>query len=69
MTFNLLRAVFINEECGNLKVVIDVGEFNRNFNLKKKSDVLQAFRSTLCDKSCRQGDFFNEHVEYCESVR
>ena len=35
------RFVFINEEYGNLKVVNDCGELNRNMNQKKKSDVSQ----------------------------
>ena len=29
---DLLRIVFINEECGNLKVFVGVGEFTRNIN-------------------------------------
>ena len=33
--------VFIDEECGNLKVVNDDREFTRNINQKKKSDILQ----------------------------
>ena len=35
------RFVFIDEECGNLIVVIDGGKLTRNINQKKKSDVLQ----------------------------
>ena len=35
------RLVFIDEECGNLIVVIDGGKLTRNINQKKKSDVLQ----------------------------
>ena len=46
---NLSRAVFINEECWNLKVVVDVGEFNINITKKKKPDVLQAYKCPLCD--------------------
>ena len=38
---NLPRFVFIDEECGNLKVVNDGGELTRNINQKKKSDVSQ----------------------------
>ena len=33
--------VFINNECGNLKVVSDGGELSRNINQKRKSDVSQ----------------------------
>ena len=36
---DLPRLVFIDEECGNLKVVNDGGELTRNINQKKKSDV------------------------------
>ena len=39
----LLKLVFIDEKCGNLKVVIDVGELTRNNNRKKTSGVLQAY--------------------------
>ena len=35
------RLVFIDEECENLVVVNDGGELTRNFNQKKKSEVLQ----------------------------
>ena len=38
---NLPRFVFINKECGNLKVVIDDEELSRNINQKKKFDVSQ----------------------------
>ena len=41
---DLPRLMFIEEECGNLKVVTDGGELTRNINIKKKSDVLQAYR-------------------------
>ena len=44
------RLLFIDEECGNLKVVVDGGEFTRNDNRKGKSEVLQAYRCPLCDK-------------------
>ena len=33
---NLPRFVFIDEECGNLKVVNDGGELTKNINQKKK---------------------------------
>ena len=38
---NSPRLVFIDEECGNLIVVIDGEKLTRNINQKKKSDVLQ----------------------------
>ena len=37
----LPRFVFINEECGNLKVVGDGAKPTRDINQKKKSDVSQ----------------------------
>ena len=52
---DLPRLIFINEECGNLQVVVDGREVTRNINRKKKSDVLQAYRCPLCDK-CYRGD-------------
>ena len=42
--------MLINEECGNPKVVIDVGELARNINQEKKSEDLQDCRYPLCDK-------------------
>ena len=48
---DLPRLLFINKECGNLKVGVDDGKFTRNANKKEekeKSDVLQAYR---CDHS------------------
>ena len=44
---DLPRLMFIDEECGNLKVVVDGGERTRNNNRKKKSEVLQAYRCQL----------------------
>ena len=38
----LLRLVFIYVKCGNVKVVVDGGELNRNINQKKKSDFSQS---------------------------
>ena len=38
---NLPRFVFIDEECGNLKVFNDDEELTRNINHKKKLDVSQ----------------------------
>ena len=57
---DLLRIMFIHEECGNLKVFADGGE---------KPGVLQTYRCPLCDKYFGREHFFNKDVEYCESVR
>ena len=46
---DLLRIVFIHEECGNLKVFIDDAELTRNINKKKKPDILQVYRCPHCD--------------------
>ena len=35
--------IFINGECGNLKVVVDGGELTRNNDRKRRSEVLQAY--------------------------
>ena len=43
----------INEECGNLGVVLIGGE-RRYINKMKKPDVLQAYRCPLCSKCYRQ---------------
>ena len=66
---DLLRIVFIHEECGNLEVFGDSGELTGNINRKKKPGVLQAYRCPLCDKCYRREFFVNTNVEYCESVR
>ena len=66
---DLLRIVFIHEECANLKVFVYDGELTRNVNKKKKPGILQACRCPLCDKVYRREYFFNKHVEYCESVK
>ena len=55
--------------CENLKVFVDNGELTRNNNEKKKAGVLQAYRRSLCDKCSRRELFFNNHAEYCESVK
>ena len=39
---DLPKLMFIDEECGNLKVVVDGGKFTRNNNRNRKSEVLQA---------------------------
>ena len=36
---DLIRLVFVHEECGNLKVFLNGGELTRNINEKKKPDV------------------------------
>ena len=41
---DLPKIMFINEECGNLKVVGYDGELARNNVRKKSSEVLQAYR-------------------------
>ena len=66
---DLLRLVFISEECWNPKAVVDGGELARNINQKKKPYVLQVCRYPLCDKCYRREYFFNKHLEYCESIR
>ena len=40
---DLLILVFIDEKCGNFKVVIHGGEFTRSINQKKMSEVLQTY--------------------------
>ena len=40
---DLPRLMFIDEECGNLKVVVDGGELTRNNNRKKWSELLQVY--------------------------
>ena len=39
---DLPKLMFIDEECGNLKLVVDGGKITRNNNIKRKSEVLQA---------------------------
>ena len=51
---DLLRIVFIHEECENLKVFVDSGELIGNINKKKKPGLLQAYRWPLCDKCYRR---------------
>ena len=41
------KTVFIDQECWNLKVIVDGGELIRNIN-KKKPDILQAYKCPLC---------------------
>ena len=44
---DLLRIVFIHEECGNLKVFVDDGEPTRHISKKKQPGVLQAYNGGL----------------------
>ena len=48
---DLPRLVFINEECGKSKLVVDGGELTRNTNKKKKPDVSQGYRYPLCENA------------------
>ena len=66
---DLPRLVFIDEECGNLKVFVDGEELAINTNKNKKLGILQVFRCALCHKCYRRECFVNKHVEYCNSVR
>ena len=61
--------MFIDGECEDLKVVVGGGEFARSIGKRKKSDVLQAYGYSICDKCYRQDCFFKKHVEYRESGR
>ena len=56
---DLPRLVFIDNECGNLKVINDSGKLIRNINQKKKSDVLQSYICRLRDKCCGREYFFS----------
>ena len=47
---DLPRLMFIDEECGNLKVVLDGGEYARNNDKKRKSEFLQAYIRPRFDK-------------------
>ena len=51
---DLPKLMFIDEKCGDLKVVFGGEQFTRNNNRKRKSEVLQAYRCPLCDKCYRQ---------------
>ena len=41
---DLPRLMFIDEECRNLKAVVDGGGFTRNNNRKKRLEVMQTYR-------------------------
>ena len=66
---DLLRILFIHEECGNLIVFVGGGELTWHINQKKKPGVLQTYRCLLCDKCFMREYFCSKHVEYCESVK
>ena len=51
---DLPRLMFTNEECENLKVVVDVRELTRNINRMKKSDLLKVYRCPFCDNCYRR---------------
>ena len=57
--------MLIDDEPGNLIVVNDGGEPNRNINQNKKLEVFQTYRCPLWDKCCMLEYFFSNHVEYC----
>ena len=44
---DLPRLMFIDEGWGSLKVVIDGGEFTRNNNRKKRSEVIQVINFVI----------------------
>ena len=46
--------MFINEECGNFKVVVNGGELTRNSDRKRKSEVLKGYICPLFDKCYKQ---------------
>ena len=66
---DLLRIVFVHEECWNLNVFVGGRELTRHINEKKKPGVLQTCRCPLCDKCFMREYFCSKHVEYCESVK
>ena len=55
--------MLINEECGNLQVVVDIEELTRNNIRKKNSEVLQAYRCQIREKSYRRD--WGKHDFYC----
>ena len=50
------RLMFINEERGYFKVVVDGGQLTRNNDRKKSSEVLQAHRCLFCDTCFRRAE-------------
>ena len=60
--------MLIDEDCGNLKVVVDAGELTRNINKKKKPVILKASRCPPFDKYTidkYKNCFLNKFLEYC----
>ena len=51
---NVPRLLFVDEECGNLGVVVDGGQLTRDNNRKRKSEVLQAYKCPLCEQCFRR---------------
>ena len=47
---DLPRLMFIDEKCGNLKIVFVGEQLTGNNNRKRRSEFLQANRCSLCDK-------------------
>ena len=60
---DLVRIMFIHEECGNQKVFVVGGKLTRKINKQKKPGVLQAYRCPLCAKCYKREYFFNTNVE------
>ena len=46
--------IFINEECGNLTIVVGGEELTRNNDRKRKSEVLQAYIGPLFEKCLKR---------------
>ena len=66
---DLLRAVFINEECGNLKVVI-YGRCLLEILTRRRSETFyEPLDLQSIKRSDRWGHLFNWPVEYCEWVK
>ena len=63
---DLPRLMFIDEEWGNLKVVLDGGELTRNDKKRKSSQDLQANRCSLCDKC--SGRDWDKHDFLCCNI-
>ena len=64
---DLLKIVFIHEECRNLKVFVDSRELTRNINKQK----IQAFYKLIDAHSVTnviKEYFFNTNMKYCELV-
>ena len=64
---DLLIVVSIDEESGNLKVVVE--SLLQTLTKGEVRLFTGLHRSTPCDKCCKRGHFFNKKVKYCKSVR